>query len=279
MSTQLNHRFTNFHHQNRNWLGLCRFLFILLYLPSSLCLHVTSNSSHSNEDYPPVREIARSLNEEAFLKALVSLKDGSNMRYKTIPRAQGLMDACTSKINHDDVGNSKVDILSDSPECLSAICEYTGTLWFFRKAGIKFREIMSIKNISPDEQQALVECQAEYHNGKRWVECARTTCEILSGDVGNKCSLQSRNEETKSKNQNFPAVAHISPVDNMQAFCNSNSVNNNMDLKLNVKTNVLINLPGISGQVAKKINSTFQDAVISFIRNRHSVPVTSMSLQ
>merc|ERR1712232_528023 len=126
---------------------------------------------------------------------------------------------------------------------------YTGTLWFLAKSGIKFRETMVIKNISSDEHKAVVECNADYYNGKKWIRCATTTCSIRSQE---------------SEVVKLTSFGHTGP-------------RNSFDFELDIKTKILMRLPGISGQIAKKINSTFQDAVATFISNHHGILSKSLT--
>lgn len=203
--------------------------------PSSSSLSQTFAAKNSDVVNLPTQAIASSLNQAAFLKELVSLKNAENTEYQIVQReSDNYSSSCENRIS--------------SPECISSVCEYTGTLWFFRKAEVKFRETITVQKIPHDEQPAIVECRADFYNGKKWIECATTVCEI------------------NSKNS-FDEGLNI-PGDTQQ---------NNIDVQFKIKTDLLIRLPGISGQVAKKINNTFKDAVVAFMGNRHGLPKSSLT--
>lgn len=193
--------------------------------------------------------IASSMNGLTFLQELVALKAATNTEYK-MSRPLQQQNRQRKKIN----GHSFriLDCLSSSDTSNSmrahmvASCEYSGDLWFLPR-GVKFRETVLVKGISDDEKRAIVECSSDYHNGKRWVRCVKTTCEI--------------------------DTTTIATIDNDE----SDTVG---QLRMAVSSNVKVRLPvpGINGKIERMINSTFQNALVAFVRNYHGIESNSFIL-
>lgn len=166
--------------------------------------------------------LALSMNGESFLHELLILKDATNIKYA---------------ISHQNKSSKLLNCLPSNSEC-SASCEYSGNLWFLPK-GIAFRETMVVKGISKDENRAILECSSDYHNGKKWIQCARTTCEIESSD------------ETEGKKLRMVIKSDLL---------------------------VRLPIPGIGNQVAKMISSTFQNAAVAFFQSQHGMNAEAIAL-
>jgi len=127
--------------------------------------------------------------------------------------------------------NTKDEVYSDDIENDSHSCEYTGTLWFGKQKGIRFRETMRILK-NDDENKATVECFTRYHNGKSWVDCARVLCSL----------------------------------NRLQGIRNDDV--NGALLQVEVGSELLMDLwvPGVAGAACKKISRTFEDAASAFFQ-------------
>lgn len=230
----------------RNRTTFLSLLCVLLCAPSTSSFFPRSNFEKYQVN-EPAGAIARSLNDEKFLKELVSLKAAKDMEYRTIHNYE-------QKVNEVECENQP------SPStCFSTVCEYTaGNVWFLPQTGVKFREKMAIKQVSTENHQAIVECEADFFNGKKWVNCAKTTCEINSKSL-----------PKEYLNVNFQH-GHQKLGDDFS--------DNPFEVQLDVKTNLMIRLPVIAGKVSKMINSTFQDAVSSYVRNHHGIPSNAFTV-
>jgi len=227
--------------QNRT--TLLSLLFVLC-APSTSTFFPRSNFEKKFQANEPAGAIAYSLNDEKFLKELVSLKEAKDMEYRTIE-------------NYNQEVNEVLCENHPSPStCFSTVCEYTaGNIWFLPRAGVKFREKMAIKQVSTENHQATVECEADFFDGKKWINCAKTTCKINSRTI------------PLDKKECVDVIFQHHHQKLSDGFCD-----NPFELQLDVKTNLMIRLPLIAGRVSKMINSTFQDAVASFVRNHHGIP-------
>ena len=62
--------------------------------------------------------------------------------------------------------------------------EYTGNLWFMRNKGIRFRETVSVSDVSGDGKYATVEVGTKYRTGGKWHDCSKVTCKLSAVDRG-----------------------------------------------------------------------------------------------
>jgi len=114
--------------------------------------------------------IACAMNSVEFLQELLSRKNTKDVTFYTTPvsDSDGQVD--------NDVGSLQSNALTTN-----TVCEYIGKLWFMRKkGGIKFKETVRVFDMQPSGSSASIECKTEYHNGKRWKNCAATICHIKS---------------------------------------------------------------------------------------------------
>mmetsp|Transcript_17809 Transcript_17809/g.42061 ORF Transcript_17809/g.42061 Transcript_17809/m.42061 type:complete len:295 (-) Transcript_17809:108-992(-) len=183
-----------------------------------------SKKGRSGSNQKDVLSAAKSMNSVAFLSKLVSLKDTSNVKYfkshkqevavANVARGGGVAspnqrkrgyflrrvasaarsgtvqlsagrDAIheESKVDSDQLhGITDGGVASKLSETTTT--EYTGNLWFVRNKGIRFRETVSVSDVSSDGKNATVECITTYHTGGKWHDCSKVTCKLLAVDRG-----------------------------------------------------------------------------------------------
>ena len=190
-----------------------------LFIPTPI-----SKKGRSGNNQNDVIAAAKSMNSVAFLSKLVSLKDTSNVEYfkshkqepavANVARGGGVAGQNQRKRGYflrrvasaarsgtvrlsagrDDIHEeTKVD--SDQSHRITdggvgsklsetTTTEYTGNLWFMRNKGIRFRETVSVSDVSSDGKYATVECITTYHTGGKWHDCSKVTCKLLAVDRG-----------------------------------------------------------------------------------------------
>lgn len=181
--------------------------------------------------------VLRALNSEHFLRDLVALKDTENATYRTT--------TTTTRPSIAGTGPRKVNALSEddaNDDVVVTSCEYTGKLWFLRKAGLRFRETVTVVAATGegDDGVAIVaRCDSELRKNGKWIKCSSTTC-----TVGNDPTRDDAKE-----NEDGGAFAFV------------------------VKSELSVKLPlrGVSSAVVKKINVTFQKAIKMFLEKQYNV--------
>lgn len=190
-----------------------------LFIPTPL-----SKKGRSGSNQKDVISAAKSMNSVAFLSKLVSLKDTSNVEYfkshkqelavANVARGGGVASENQRKRGYflrrvasaarsgtvqlsagrDDIHEeTKVD--SDQSHRITdggvasklsetTTTEYTGNLWFMRNKGIRFRETVSVSDVSGDGKYATVEVGTKYRTGGKWHDCSKVTCKLSAVDRG-----------------------------------------------------------------------------------------------
>ena len=92
-----------------------------------------------------------------------------------------------------------------------------------------------------DGQSSTVECTTQYHNGSRWVDCSRVTCNFASVPIG--------------------------PVGDTSGVQREGNIVNDARVKMTLDCEVLVWLPlpkAASNAVGKKISSVFKTVALDF---------------
>jgi len=190
-----------------------------LFIPTPLSKKGRSGSIQRN-----VISAAKSMNSVAFLSKLVSLKDTSNVEYfkshkqelaaANVARGGGVASQNQRKQGYflrrvasaarsgtvqlsagRDAIHEETKVDSDQSHRITdggvasklsetTTTEYTGNLWFMRNKGIRFRETVSVSDVSSDGKYATVECITTYHTGGKWHDCSKVTCKLSAVDRG-----------------------------------------------------------------------------------------------
>ncbi len=125
------------------------------------------------------------------------------------------------------------------------VTEYNARkIWFLPslKEGVRFREIIRVLSISTDGRSSTVECTTQYHNGSRWVDCARVLCKF-SSDVKDSTPELRKNDHGPKR------------------------------IKMCLENEVLIWLPlpkAAIKAVGKKILSVFEQAALDFFHDLYA---------
>lgn len=247
--------------RRRRQLSTILLLLVCAVRPSS-GLFVHSAGSTRHEEYGFSAEVAaQAMNGIDFLKELVSLKSTSDETYychslrheqdssesdqkviTTTPNSVASLRKylpweCTTgavstpptqalRVDESDGGEGNVRAIVVDPLSYASTCEYTGNLWFLPgNRGIRFRETVRVKNLSP--RSSRVQCDTQYRKSGRWVECCTVTCTLSSSS------------EKRSK------------------------AGHGVDMTVSSKLLVSIPLPGAAGRVVRnKIVSSFESAAI-----------------
>jgi len=190
-----------------------------LFIPTPL-----SKKGRSGSNQKDVISAAKSMNSVAFLSKLVSLKDTSNVKYfkshkqelavANVARGGGVASQNQRKRGYflrrvasaarsgtvqlsagRDAIHEETKVDSEQSHGITdggvasklsetTTTEYTGNLWFVRNKGIRFRETVSVSDVSSDGKYATVECITTYHTGGKWHDCSKVTCKLVAVDRG-----------------------------------------------------------------------------------------------
>lgn len=161
-----------------------------------------------------------------------------------------------AKVDVDDKGVAKskigIESLISTDACSRpsyvTTSEYTGRLWFLPDStgGIKFRETIKVVSLAADGKSSTIECNTQYHNGKRWVDCSRIVCRFLSVSL-----LHDKDQDDRSSLQSQKR----------------NNVQDDEQVEMSLDSELLVWLPlpgPASRAVQKKISSVFKTVATDF---------------
>jgi len=176
-------------------------VFVPLPNPATTKSRFYSSSLSSTTEYA-----AAAMNSVAFLEKMIAEKNTADVKfYHAPPRNENEHlkddDSLLVPITSDEDDDKR----NEHPRSFETIVEYTGKLWFIPGGGVRFRETIWIE---PEQQQdngkssLIVHCDAQYHDGKTWVECSRVSCKfaeendcIAADKTKNSCSDNEEGEE------------------------------------------------------------------------------------
>jgi len=129
------------------------------------------------------------------------------------------------------------------------VSEYVGRLWFLsdNQGGIKFRETVRVISVADDGNSSAVECNTQYHNGSKWVDCSKIICRFSSIP-----SISGGGDETSLSGK------ELSP---------RGGEGEGMKVSMNLDCELLVWLPlpkAATKAVTKKISSVFENVAINF---------------
>mmetsp|Transcript_27862 Transcript_27862/g.42664 ORF Transcript_27862/g.42664 Transcript_27862/m.42664 type:complete len:303 (+) Transcript_27862:644-1552(+) len=245
---------------------------------SSCRTTTTTTATHRPTSPPPTRipNVLQAMNDPTnfyFLQELVSQKSVTDVTYSysiSSPQEENDVNddndsySSRSKDHHPPTTTTtNNDIMIPPPSTTTTTsCEYTGHLWFLPKSkGIRFREKVYIVTLpstssssssstsssssstlpmtNPPNNHKAIACQTSYHDGTKWIDCSKVTCQFRSSQ-----------EDQEDHGGDTPSSTPVPP------------------LTLLVHTELLLNLPFPKFAIQKirrKIGSVFQTAVESFL--------------
>lgn len=174
---------------------LNHFYFIsLLFCASAALLAAVSNAASPAPTNPPyygqagtasylvtnsAKDAAVAMNSIGFISHLASYKESDDIKsYRQLmnPQPSSLYSHMTT---HETVTEYKAK-----------------KIWFLpsMRDGVRFRETIRVISISADGKLSTVECTTQYHNGSRWVDCARVLCKFTSDVLDSKVKMSLENE-------------------------------------------------------------------------------------
>ncbi len=146
-------------------------------------------------------------------------------------------------------GGAKSKSKDSSCPKYETVSEYVGRLWFLpdNKGGIKFRETVKVTSLSADGNSSTVECNTQYHNGSKWVDCSKIICRFLSIP-----SIRGGGDESSNSGGKFSQMG-------------GEDKNTKVSMTLDCELLVWLPLPRAATKaVKKKISAVFENVAINF---------------